>query len=69
MTKKISNEKKTTETADSKIVGYGVKRKGRANQKKKTSDTFWNLLRIKNNITLAYLADVTGYKVYRKKYA
>ena len=64
MAKQISNEKKATGTADSNITGYGVKRKGRANQKRKTSDTFWNLLRIKNNMKLEDLSDVTGYKIY-----
>ena len=63
MAKQISNEKKATGAADSNITGYGVKRR-RANQKRKTSDAFWNLLRIKNNMTLEDLSDVTGYKIY-----
>lgn len=59
-----SNEKKTNGTTDSNIIGYGVKRR-KASQRSKTSDTFWNLLRIKNDMQLSDLADVTGFKVYR----
>lgn len=62
MTKQINlNEKKMNETTDSNIVGYGVKRR-KATQRKKTSDTFWNLLRIKNDMQLNDLAEVTGFK-------
>lgn len=65
MAKKISNEKKATEAADSNITGRGAKGRGSAaRQKKKTSDTFWNLLRVQNKMTLGDLSDVTGYKTY-----
>lgn len=56
-----SNEKKTTEENSKK----NERRYAFAYKRKNTSETFWNLLRINNNLTLSELSELTGYKVGR----
>lgn len=58
MTKINDNEKKTTVRSND----GSKKRKSSAFSRKKTSQTFWNLLRIENNFTLQDVADYTGFK-------
>lgn len=57
-----SNEKKTSEKTASNNVGHGKKAR-KATQRKKTSDTFWNLLRVKSDMKLKDIAEATGFKV------
>lgn len=54
-----SNEKKTTEENSEKKE----RRFAYAYKQKNTSETFWNLLRINNNLTLKELSELTGYKI------
>ena len=58
MTKINDNEKKTAVRSND----GSKKRKSSAFSHKKTSQTFWNLLRIENNFTLQDVADYTGFK-------
>ena len=56
-----SDKKKTSGKTASNNVGSHYKTR-KASQRKKTSDTFWNLLRIKNNMKLKDIAEATGFK-------
>lgn len=61
MTKINDEQKKAAEKRSNDGSKKGKKRS--AFSRKKTSDTFWNLLRVENHMTLEDVAEYTGFKL------